>query len=217
MLLHLKIPKLYIIKNFHNSDWSPLEFQGLYPYIKTKYYKSSVQILIVAVTGHSCDLQLGSGLKPRAEGSWGHKSVVPMHSNARPQVHLHRVFLLGGTQPSKALGQPLVQQAVVGEGERAAKTGAHSFQFGRAHIALVRAKGPRREAGGQPDRQGGLGRGGQRGRLWKGVLKRHMECASPKSRNMPGGWGRGHVSEEPKRQTHRWRGKQGDKAQENGR
>lgn len=38
-----------------------------------------------------------------------------------------------------------------------------------------------------------------------------MECVLLKFRNMLGGWGRGYVFEEFKRQIYRWRGKQGDK------
>lgn len=46
------------------------------------------------------------------------------------------------------------------ERERAAKTVAGSFQFGRAHVLLVWPKGPRREAGRQPDRPEGPAEGG---------------------------------------------------------
>ena len=102
-----------------------------------------------------------------------------MHSDARPKAHLCGV----------SWRQPPAQQAEVGGGERAADSAARAFQFGGTHILPLWAEGPRR---GQEWREG-LSRGGRsrahlQGRLWRGAVKGHLECASPALRDILGGW-----------------------------
>lgn len=102
----------------------------------------------MTVRGHSRGPELGSD---------GAEREVPLHPNNRWQAQLQG--LLGGPQPSGAL--VLLPALRARERERAAKTVAGSFQFGRAHVLLVWPEGPRREAGRQPDRPEGPRRGGR--------------------------------------------------------